>query len=71
MVGQGKCIPLLHVVISGIALKSGLLNIKKSLWFTWEHSMAPKYDLYSDSMESSSSVQFNIVLDILNAGGGF
>ncbi len=28
VVGQGKCIPFPHVVISGIALKSGLLNKK-------------------------------------------
>ncbi len=34
---------------------------------TWENSMAPKYDLHSDSMQSSSWVQFNIVLGILNA----
>ncbi len=29
--------------------------------------MAPKYDFYNDSMQSSSWVQFNIVLGILNA----
>ncbi len=34
---------------------------------TWEHIMAPKYDLYSRSMQSSSWVQFKIVLGILNA----
>ncbi len=43
-------------------------NRKKSLYgLTWENSMAPKYDLYSDSMQSNSWVQFNIVLGILNA----
>ncbi len=34
---------------------------------TLETSMAPKYDLHSDSMQSSSWVQFNIILGILNA----
>ncbi len=34
---------------------------------TWENSMALKYDLYSNSMQSSFWVQFNIVLGILNA----
>ncbi len=33
---------------------------------TWENSVAPIYDLYSDSMQSNSWAQFNIVLDILN-----
>ncbi len=43
-------------------------NKNKSLYaLTWEHSMAPKYDLYSDSMQTSSWVQFNIVLGIINA----
>ncbi len=43
-------------------------KIKKILYaLTWENSMALKYDLYSDSMQFSSWVQFNIVLDILYA----
>ncbi len=40
---------------------------KNPYGLTWENSMAPKYDLYSDSMQSSSWVQVNIVLGILNA----
>ncbi len=44
------------------------LKIKKNPYgLTWENTMAPKYDRYSNSMQSSSWVQFNIVLSILNA----
>ncbi len=46
---------------------SGLWNKKNPYGLTLENSMAPKYDLYSDSMQASSSKQFNIVLGILNA----
>ncbi len=40
---------------------------KNPYGLTWENSMAPKHDLYSDSMPSSSWVQFNIMLGILKA----
>ncbi len=42
-------------------------NKKNPYGLTWRNSIAPKYDLYSDSMQSSSQIQFNIVLCILNA----
>ncbi len=47
------------------AKTSKIKNIPCAL--TCENSMAPKYDLYSDAMQSSFWVQFNIVLGILNA----
>ncbi len=44
------------------------LKIKTNPYgLTWENSLAPKYDLYRNSMQSSSWVQFSIVLGILNA----
>ncbi len=51
-----------------ISCRKWNLKIKKNLYgLIRENSMALKYDLYRDSMQSSSRVQFNIVLGILNA----